>query len=392
MQPSPLRTNPQSSLSRSDGEGDRSRSKWWRGNVGVEKNRAVEYLTTMFGSNTVFVIGAGASAEADMPLGAALTGEIAKLLSFELEFGSHLKRGDPEVYQAIRRLVQHQGWGDNQFIGSGRSVAEAMDLALSIDTFLESHRNNREFVKLGKLGIVRAISLAESRSLMRYEKNGYTPFRISTLSDTWYYSLARQLFTGVPADKPDSAFDNVSFVVFNYDRCLQTFLIRATENYFRLSRPEAEALISRVRIVHPYGTIGSVFSGSENFIPFGSQEFDINPVSDRIRTFSEACDQAAILQQWIFNAETVIFLGFGFHDQNVALLDISQHLEPGNGVLRRVFATTKGMSKSDANVVINQISYALRGEPEDPENPREIWTNDGSCADLFSTYWRSLTL
>lgn len=346
----------------------------------------------MFNSNTVFVVGAGASAEADMPLGAALTGEIAKLLSFELEFGHNLKRGDHVIYHAIRQLVQHHEWGDNQFIRSGRSVAEAMDLALSIDTFLESHGNNREFVKLGKLGIVRAISLAESRSLMRYGNDGHTPFRISALSDSWYYSLARQLFTGVPADRPDSAFENVSFVVFNYDRCLQTFLIRAAENYFRLSRPEAEALISRVRIVHPYGTIGSVFSGSENFVSFGSQEFDINPVSDRIRTFSEACDQSAILQQWLFNAETVIFLGFGFHDQNIALLDISAHLEPDRGILRRVFATTKGMSKSDANVVVNRISYALRGEPEDPEDPREIWTNNGSCADLFSTYWRSLTL
>jgi len=327
-----------------------------------------------------------------MPLGAALTGEIAKLLSFELEFGHNLKRGDPEIYQTIRRLVQHHSWGDNQFIGSARSVAEAMDLALSIDTFLESHVNNREFVKLGKLGIVRAISLAESRSLMRYGNNGHTPFRISALSDTWYYSLARQLFTGVPAHSPGSAFNNVSFIVFNYDRCLQTFLIRATENYFRLSRQEAETLISRVRIIHPYGTIGSVFSDSKNFVPFGSHDFDINPVSDRIRTFSEACDQSAILRQWLFNAETVVFLGFGFHDQNVALLDVSEHLEPDNGIFRRIFATTKGMSKSDANVVASRISYALRGEPEDPENPRELWTNNGSCADLFSTYWRSLTL
>jgi hypothetical protein len=345
----------------------------------------------MFQSNTVFVVGAGASAEAEMPLGTALTAEIAKLLSFEIEFGHDLKRGDHVVYQAIRRLVQDHGWGANQFIGSGRSVAEAMDLALSIDTFLESHGHNREFVKLGKLGIVRAISLAENGSLMRSGKYGQTPFRISALADTWYYSLARQLFTGVPANNPESAFNNVSFIVFNYDRCLQTFLIRAAENYFRLSRPEAETLIGRVRVVHPYGTIGSPFSGSENFVPFGSQDFDINPVSDRIRTFSEACDQSVTIKNWLFNADTVIFLGFGFHDQNVALLDISEHVEPDRGPLRRVFATTKGMSKSDEQVVVNRISYALRGAPEAPENPREIWTSNGSCADLFSTYWRSLT-
>lgn len=345
----------------------------------------------MFNSNTVFVVGAGASAEAEMPLGTALTAEIAKLLSFEFEFAQNLKQGDHVIYQAIRRLVQNGGWDGNQFIGSGRSVAEAMDLALSIDTFLESHRNNREFVKLGKLGIVRAISIAESHSLMRYGSDGHTPFRISSLSDTWYYSLARQLFTGVPASKPEMAFINVSFIVFNYDRCLQTFLIRAAENYFRLSHQDAETLISRVRIVHPYGTIGSIFAGSENFIPFGSQEFDVNPVSDRIRTFSEACDQSAMIQQWLFDAETVIFLGFGFHDQNVALLDISDHLDVDRGPVRRVFATTKGMSTSDASWVVSRIAHALRGEPEYPESPRQIWTNDGSCADLFSTYWRSLT-
>lgn len=326
-----------------------------------------------------------------MPIGATLTGEIAKLLSLEVDFGDRVNKGDHTIFFALKKLVNEHSWGENDFIQSSRAVAEAMQLALSIDTFLESHRENREFVQLGKLGIARAISLAEAQSKMKPGRDNNIPFRMTDLADTWYYSLARQLFTGAPADRPELAFENVAFVVFNYDRCLQTFLMRAAMTYFRITLQKAAQLIQSVRFIHPYGTIGSVFEGSPDYIPFASDRFDLNTVASRIRTFSESSDLTFDIQQAVCSAETVIFLGFGFHEQNMALLDVSKDYGIEEPPPKRVFATTKGLSANDENVVRGQISHALWATPQPPNEMSSLSTNNGTCADLFSAYWRSLT-
>ena len=344
----------------------------------------------MFKSNTLFVIGAGASQEAGLPIGSKLTEKIAALLRFSADHGN-LTKGDHIIYNALRKLTQQEEWAQNKFLGSGREVAEAMELAQSIDTFLESHSSNREYVQLGKLGIVRAIAMAESSSKLKPQVNGNSPFRLTDLTDTWYYSLARQLFNGVQADKPYSAFDNVSFIVFNYDRCLQTFLTRAAQVYFQLNSAQAETLISQVEIIHPYGSLGSIFDGTADRVPFASVDFDILDVANRIQTFSESCDLAATIRQRICEAESLVFLGFGFHEQNIALLDVSKGIDLFDAPPKRVFATTMGMSTSDEAVVRDQISYALLGRPLNKDEESSISTNSGTCAELFSTYWRSLT-
>ncbi|WP_126177143.1 hypothetical protein [Tsuneonella rigui] len=344
----------------------------------------------MFKSPTVFVVGAGASAEAGLPLGGELTSKIASLLNLSVEYGHQLSKGDAVIYHGLRELVDRRDWGQNSFIGSARSVAEAMDLAQSIDTFLESHGKNREFVQLGKMGIVRAIQAAERDSKLKPLDGGHKPFVLTNLAATWYYSLARQLFSGVPADEPVRAFDNVSFVIFNYDRCLQTFLVRAAEVYFRLTRPQAEQLIAGVKMLHPYGSLGSIFEGARGRVPYAPAELDILAAAERIRTFSESsicANEIGALVEW---AETVVFLGFGFHDQNVELFNIAEgrmeEFQP-----KRVFATTKGMSPSDEEIVKSQLSYALTAQPYERAENDWISTNNGTCAELFATYWRSLT-
>jgi AraC-like DNA-binding protein len=345
----------------------------------------------MFKSSTLFVIGAGASKEAGLPLGNELTEKIAGLIRLDAQFDK-VTSGDYAIFHALKRLAQQEQWAANKFLGSGREVAEAMDLAQSIDTFLESHSNNREYVQLGKLGIVRAIALSEASCKLRNLKDdGREQFRLRDLADTWYYSLARQLFTGVPASKPERAFENVSFIVFNYDRCLQRFLKQAAQIYFRLNEAAADDLISGVDFIHPYGSLGSIFHGATDRTPFASTDFDVLAVANRIKTFSESCDTSMTIRQEVFNAETLIFLGFGFHDQNVALLDIAKDIGISEARLKRVFATTMGMSTSDEAVIRDQISYALHGRPLDAGEEHMISTNRGTCAELFSTYWRSLT-
>jgi hypothetical protein len=347
----------------------------------------------MFESNTVFVIGAGASAEAGLPIGASLTKKIAELVKLSANFGT-VQSGDHEIYQALTTLTQKEpNFRQNKFLNSGRAVAEAMDLALSIDTFLQTHASNDEFVKLGKLGIVRAIAIEEGKSLLAPSQDRMKPFKLVKLSDTWYYSLARQLFNGVPAENPELAFANVSFIVFNYDRCLQTFLVRALQVYFRISADKAGSIVQNIQIVHPYGSLGSIFSGDDH-VPFAPERLDLLRAAERIKTFSESAESIVIqrARDWVERAKTLVFLGFGFHEQNMDFLHPNQllNIDFGEPFEYRAFATTYGLSDSDADVVADLISYLRTGGTDSPLNPW-IHTHNGSCADLFRSYWRSLT-
>lgn len=343
----------------------------------------------MFNSNTAFIIGAGASHEAGLPIGSGLTERIAELVNLHVQ-GGIPSRGDHEIYQSMRILGSQEQWADNRFIASGRAVAEAMELAPSIDTFLESHKENPEFVKIGKMGIVRAISLAEAGSKLAPGSDDQLPISIKSLASTWYYGLARQLFNGVPANQPHLAFENVSFVVFNYDRCLQHFLKRAVEVYFRLTAEQADAVVQKATFIHPYGTLGSVFEGENGRLRFGQTRFDIASVSDRIRTFSESSELADEVRSAVIKADTLVFLGFGFHEQNMALLDVAKDIGAITVKPKMVYATTMELSSSDEAVVRNQISYALIGRPLSNYPPNRIHTHNGSCYGLFGAYWRSL--
>lgn len=347
----------------------------------------------MFKSNTVFIVGAGASKEAGLPVGNELTLKIADLVNIYADLGQ-LKAGDYRVFEAMKQLQRSDArWEKNQFLGSGRALAEAMDMAVSIDTFLESHASNSEFVMVGKLGIVRAIAMAEHKSKMAASKDRVSPFRIRDLSGTWYTSLAQQLFTGIPADRPQYAFTGVSFVVFNYDRCLQTFLVRAMEVYFRITTEQAQAIVSAVPIVHAYGTIGSVFPGTPGFVSYGDEDVDLVSAVERIKTFSESVDSeiAVKIKQLVGDADTLVFLGFGFHSQNMELLSPGDRFELDHPNRYRAFATTFGLSESDAQFARDQISMIVTGSGEDKSFEPWILSISGTCADLFQAYWRSLT-
>ncbi len=350
----------------------------------------------MFNSKTVFVLGAGASAEADVPVGNELTSEIAGLTNFYVEHFDDLKTGDAQIYHVLKGLASSDvdKWGDNRFIASGREISEAMGLAPSIDTFLETHATNDEYVLIGKLGIAKAILSAERNSKFAPTSDGTKPFSMSSITDTWYRSLGQQLFSGVPSNAPASAFDNVSFIVFNYDRCLEVFLLKAIQVYFRVTQDAALEILSNVNIVHPYGSLGSLQSRIEGFVPFGSERYSLHDVSKRIQTFSESVDDGHILENvrsQIADAETLVFLGFAFHDQNLRLLDDGKAKVDKKSNIQNVFATTYGLSDSDTKVVRSQIEYMLKGRPMGTRDQYSIDTLNGSCSKLFAEYWRSLT-
>ena len=88
-------------------------------------------------------------------------------------------------------------------------------------------------------------------------------------------------------------------------------------------------ILARLKIYHPYGFLGLLPGqealGSAGHL-FGSEEaspHDLITLAKGIRTYSEQVEEGAILSELrngVFQPETIIFLGFAFHQQNMRLL------------------------------------------------------------------------
>jgi hypothetical protein len=153
---------------------------------------------------------------------------------------------------------------------------------------------------------------------------------------------------------------NLTFINFNYDRCLEHYLFWSL---VRLGVREIDAsqIINDLAIIRPYGTIGSILPNDRSRVSFGASQIDPFGIIDRIRTHteSEALHDKAHLQQVLSGASMCIFLGFGFHKQNLDLLSLNP--EMGFRPLRTL-ATVKGIHQANRSDIIGAIGRALRAE------------------------------
>lgn len=350
----------------------------------------------MFKSKTVFVLGAGASNEIDVPVGNELTGNIAGLLNFHVKF-QEVEKGDRAIFRTLQDMVNNDPsgkWTNNTLIQSSHHISEAMELAPSIDTFLETFALDDERKLLGKLGIARAILLAERGSKLQPTNNRTEPFRMKKIADTWYVSLAQLLFTGLAADDVAEVFCNTTFIVFNYDRCLQVFLVRALVVYFKLTDDQAEQIVKKAKILHPYGNLGSIFQGDRDRLPFGADTHELAAAADRIKLYTESVQENDVIvdvRSAIKEAETIVFLGFAFHEQNMHVLSAPAPKTEKQSAVRRVLATTFGVSDPDVKLIRALIATTLRGRPQKERDDYTIDTFTGKCAPFFAEYWRSFT-
>jgi hypothetical protein len=352
--------------------------------------------SVVFKSKTVFVLGAGASNELDVPVGNELTSNIAGLLNIHVRF-QEVEKGDAAIFRALQDLVNNDPagtWANNTLIQSSHHISEAMELAPSIDTFLETFALDEERKLLGKLGIVRAILLAERGSKLQPTNDRTEPFRMKRVTDTWYVRLAQLLFTGLAAGNVSEVFCNTSFVVFNYDRCLQIFLVRALVVYFQLTEGQAEEIVKKAKILHPYGNLGSIFQGDRDRLPFGTDAHELAAAADRIKLYTESLQENDVIvdiRTAIKEAETIVFLGFAFHEQNMHVLSPPAPKTEKQSAVRRVLATTYGVSDPDVKLIRAQIATTLRGRPQKERDDYTIDTFTGKCAQFFAEYWRSFT-
>jgi hypothetical protein len=348
----------------------------------------------MFKSKTVFVVGAGASCELGFPTGETLKKTIADKLNFRFEHGHTLISGDWEVLEALHIHAKTLGIERGLLSLAGHQCSKALPQAISIDNYLEAHADRPESVLCGKVAIVASILEAEKASPLCGREPGPNWPNLSekTLLASWLTSFMRLVTSGVTRVEVAKVFDNISFVIFNYDRCIEEFLYLSLQNYYHLQPEEAADIVNGVEFFHPYGTVGRLpwQKGNSIAVQYGAE---VSPqvtlaLAEGIKTFTEQVDEPDLLnrtRERLAAAGTVVYLGFAFHEQNMKLLQLESV-----GAAERAYGTAYGFSQSDRAVLMQAIVNSLNANLLDVQ-AGSVELASIKCAGLFSEYSRSIS-
>jgi len=343
--------------------------------------------------NTVYIIGAGASQEVNLPTGYELKRMIAELLDMDFDYDKQT-RGDRLIVMALREYVKQSDdrRGDiNPYLEEAQHIKDAMPQAISIDNFIDTQKGKDALALCGKLSIIRAILKSEKDSLLYFKKDHVdSTIQFGALENTWYLPFFQLITENCGKDDLEGRLKSISLIVFNYDRCIEHFLLYAFKNYYRVSEQEASKLVSYINIYHPYGKVGHLpWQDPNNATEYGEtpKALKLLKLVESIKTFTEGTnpDSSDIVQikEEINNAERLVFLGFAFHKLNMEFLK-PKNVSQLDKTHRKVFATALGMSLSDKNIVISQINGLFK-------NAVYSELSNLTCKKLFSEFWRSLS-
>lgn len=346
----------------------------------------------MFRARTVIVVGAGASAEFGFPLGGQLLREIARLVDISYEFGQ-LKRGDYILADALRRTLNanDDNANYNAHLHSAWQIVRSSMQGISIDNVLDALEDPKASL-VGKYGIVRAILSAENTSpLKSWSAERPDDIDFPVVSKTWIEKLTKILAEGKRVSQISSIFDGLSIINFNYDRNIEQFLPFSLANYFGVRPQVVQEIFSELSIFRPYGKAGSLpWQDDGSQVAYGRCDAEaVRIAAGEILTFTEQIadrDLVIAMKNAIAQADRLIFLGFGFHRQNLSLFDCKAqpHLQ--------VFATSLGISKPDCGVITEEIERCLGlSEVQTLKGHDFVHLFPLECDSFMNEIWRTLT-
>lgn len=344
---------------------------------------------------TIFVIGAGANKEINLPTGDELKETISHLLDIEFDFNNQIK-GDRLIASALRNSIENVADINvinrkySEYINCARHISAALPLAISIDNFIDAHKGNEQIILCGKLAIARSILMAERKSLFYITRKNDTCIDFTALNDCWYLPFFQIITENCGKDDLNVRFKSLVFIVFNYDRCLEHFMYFALQRYYGISPEHSADLVRSIEIFHPYGCVGVLpWYKQREYLDFGQEPNteQLIILSNKIKTFTEGTnpDSSEILSihKHINTAARLVFIGFAFHKLNMKLITpeipcAEDYLGPN------CFATTYNISEND-KIVIKQLIDSLYG------SETKTKMANLTCKHFFTEFWRSLS-
>jgi hypothetical protein len=333
----------------------------------------------MFQKKTVFVVGAGASHEFGLPVGDGLKTMIGARLPDYLgtDYDEEPSVGSVRLRHALSLTVDGRNLTDLKLATTVEQLAQGLPLANSIDQYLDFHRHHDELVIVGKMAIADSILTAEAQSALMLSDN---KLQSSSLGGSWLPELFKLMHHGTEYSHPSDMFANVSFVCFNYDRCIEHFFFNAVGAYTNLEKQSVAQVINNgLKIVHPYGKIGRLpwqnKDDSPQAVEFGDADYDprsLLQVARGLKTFTEQVEDndATMLaaKAMIAEAQRIVFLGFSYLDQNMQYLTPSGTLD----INTHMFGTVYG--ESDTNQYLAKSAMIQMGQGLSSSGPRNFTT------------------
>jgi hypothetical protein len=288
----------------------------------------------------VFVLGAAANKELDsngmMPVGSELAERIQRQLSSELNNNSRWPEGP------ISKTISSTGGLNDTHIQAMRRIEQGITHCESIDQFIDEWSDFRELTATAKFAIAYEILRSEAQTQPTAAMADATSATIAMrgIRDSWLGLIFRFANKGVRRRDTKKCLSNISFITFNYDRCLEAALYLFFRDGQNTSKEDAAIYASQVPVFHVYGFLGKLPEFDIQGIRLGSTDYwNVSSGSKQIKTFTEECESThrSALQQTIQRADRIVFLGFGFHRPNVELI------QPISLMGKEVFATVYGM-------------------------------------------------
>jgi hypothetical protein len=340
-----------------------------------------------FRPKTILVLGAGASKDFGLPLGTDLRLIIESTLDIRFdEWGSQLKVGSPVMVEAFRQLASSTApqININSYLHASREISAAMPLCSSIDDYLEKHQGQGLYEICGKLAIAKSILEAEKNSNILTRRDGTADFNPSKMSESWMTSFMQTATRGVRRAQINSAFDELLVVNFNYDRCFEIFAYGWLQAAYRLTDAEAEDIVTSIKMIRPYGSLGPLGWQHSKGVGFGATASaqQLLDICSKIKTYSESVNEDKTIEkigEYLVESRCIVFLGFAFHRQNMRFFDVSS--ERGT-FSRHVYACTHGIPDPKWNLIKTNLADLLKIS----RKQLVIESLKGDCREFWNEY------
>lgn len=338
----------------------------------------------------VYIIGAGASKEVGFPTGEELKKNIQN--PYYNNRSAYELINEKKIISAFSLIFKSEGTQKERqkvkkYFDTYSIIRKGIHLTKSIDTFLDNHRNDKIIERWGKLSVVQNILNAEIENKSQLLLPG-------RLRNAWLVPFYRNISEGCDKNEIKDRFKKISFIIFNYDRCVEYFLLNALSTHYTINESEAVEILNQLEIYHPYGCIGKLTPFDKNGVDFGEnpKPEKLLEISNNIRTFtegtSEETSQIIELKKIMTNAEKVIFLGFAFHKMNMEILKPN----PPASSYPKFYASTYGFSDYDKNEIKQEIRKLYYNRGIGYAEAQFFMSNkDQTCFDFFNEFQKGLS-
>lgn len=254
----------------------------------------------MLASRTVLILGAGASLEYGLPTGKQLLNAVHQLCL------------NPQTDQVFSTLL---GEADIPLDTAGALAADIQyGWVTSIDSILA---RRSEYVEVGKAAIARVLLPME---------NAIKLTDLKERQSHWYpYLFDRML----GPDVQTFSRNPLTIITFNYGRSLEAYLTQCLKIIYRLDEHGVENALSGIPIIHLHGQLGTLRDNP--YGTYSSSNHSIVKALHRaragIRVIHEVNDADSVAEfiqarKALEGAPKVVFLGFGYHPENLRRLKI----------------------------------------------------------------------